>query len=267
MARHHWATSTPLLSSGQSYIATARVTAALLDATHGGDGDAWLDLCATWDDVGGSLIGGLLSPFPPVRSALGGLAGLRRAGGLDVVRTLLLPAVDLARERFAGEPGRLLIAGNAGHADIPLDAPGSGLMALLLAMLGQTVGWPVPQGGAGQLARCAGTTSRLAGWQAALLGRGRPHRGRPAPGAGRMPDRRGANEPARTVVADVGASRLYGGLVRAEDLPERTMRRMRRFGSTPRRSRSTGRSPGRCRGRAAPPYSRARSTSPTAWRR
>jgi phytoene dehydrogenase-like protein len=34
---------------------------------------------------------------------------------------------------------------------------------------------------------------------------------------------------ARAVLADVAAPRLYGGLVRAEDLPARTMRRMRGF--------------------------------------
>lgn len=38
------------------------------------------------------------------------------------------------------------------HADIPLSAPGSGLFGLLLAMLGQTVGFPVPEGGARRLA-------------------------------------------------------------------------------------------------------------------
>ena len=46
-----------------------------------------------------------------------------------------------------------LMAGSAGHSDIPLDATGSGLMALLMTMLAQTVGFPVPEGGAGQLTR------------------------------------------------------------------------------------------------------------------
>lgn len=47
---------------------------------------------------------------------------------------------------------RLLLAGNAIHADIPLDASGSGFLGLLLIMLGQTVGFPVPERGVGKLA-------------------------------------------------------------------------------------------------------------------
>ncbi len=35
----------------------------------------------------------------------------------------------------------------------PSRAPGSGLIGMLLAMLGQTVGFPVPEGGAGRLAQ------------------------------------------------------------------------------------------------------------------
>ena len=46
----------------------------------------------------------------------------------------------------------LMLAGNALHADIPLDGAGSGFLGLLLIMLGQTVGYPVPEGGAGRLA-------------------------------------------------------------------------------------------------------------------
>ena len=126
-------------------------TAAMLEGHRRGDGEAWLELCAQWDVIGPSIVGALLSPFPPVRHGLGGLARVRRAGGLDLVRTLLTPANELGRSRFAGVAPRLLLAGNAGHADIPLDAPGSGLMGLLMSMLGQTVGFPVPEGGAGRL--------------------------------------------------------------------------------------------------------------------
>ena len=104
------------------------VTASWLDDLHPGDGGAWMELCAQWDRIGRSLIGGLLTPFPPVKAALGGLVRLPRAGGLQLVRDLLTPAADLGRHRFGGEAPRILLAGNAGHSDIPLDAPGSGLM-------------------------------------------------------------------------------------------------------------------------------------------
>ena len=130
-----------------------QVTARLADAQHPGDGEAWLDLCAEWDAVGPALIDALLTPFPPVRPALRLLPRLRRAGGLGFVRDPAHPgrrarpaAASAARARPCSSPG------NAGHADIPLDAPGSGLMGLLMTMLGQTVGFPVPEGGAGRLA-------------------------------------------------------------------------------------------------------------------
>ena len=45
----------------------------------------------------------------------------------------------------------MLLAGNAAHADIPVDATGSTIMAWVLAMIGQSLGYPVPRGGAGRL--------------------------------------------------------------------------------------------------------------------
>ena len=204
------------------------VTAALLDRTHPGDGEAWLGLCDSWDAVGDALIGALLSPFPPVRAGIATALRLPRGGGLDFVRALLMPAADLTRQRFAGEPARLLLAGNASHADIPLNAPGSGLMALLLAMLGQTVGWPVPEGGAGNLTaalvrrfEAAGGTVRCS---AEVVEIEVAHRR--AVGV-RLAD--GERIPAAAVLADVAVPRLYGDLVRSEHLPARTMRRMRGF--------------------------------------
>lgn len=203
-------------------------TARLLDAQEPGDGEAWQQLCGTWDTVGDDVVAALLSPFPPVRHTLHLLSRLRRAGGLDLVQMLLTPASELGRLRFTGVAPRLLLAGNASHADIPLEAPGSGLMAYLLAMLGQTVGWPVPEGGAGHLAqalvhrmqsrggvvRCAAEVTRIE------IDRGR------VTGV-QLTD--GERVVAPVVVAAVVASALYGGLVRPEHLPARTMRRMRAF--------------------------------------
>src|SRR5690606_34003820 len=93
----------------------------------------------------------VLRPFPPLRAGAQLAGRIPRSGGLDLVRTLLTPAAELARSRFGGEAPGLLLCGNAGHADIPLDSPGSGLFGVLLAMVGQQVGFPVPRGGAGQL--------------------------------------------------------------------------------------------------------------------
>ena len=110
-----------------------------------------------------TLIDGLLTPVPAgPRRRSGCWPGCPRVGGLGFVRD---PAHARRRARAApasaASAPRLLLAGNAGHADIPLDAPGSGLMALLMTMLGQTVGFPAPEGGAGELT--AALARRLTG--------------------------------------------------------------------------------------------------------
>lgn len=52
---------------------------------------------------------------------------------------------------FREERGRALLAGMAAHAVVPLTAPASSSTALVLAMLGQSVGWPIVAGGTQQL--------------------------------------------------------------------------------------------------------------------
>jgi phytoene dehydrogenase-like protein len=216
------------------------VTAALADVQHPGDGEAWLDLCREWDHVGDALIGGLLTPFPPIRPVPRGLVGLKRAGGLRFVQTLLTPAADLARQRFQGAGPQALLCGNAGHTDIPLDAPGSGLMAILMSMLGQTVGFPVPRGGAGELTQALARRLRSKGGEVrcgAAVERidVREGRVRGVQTAG------GYVAVTRAVIAGVTAVQLYGaalpgredGLLRRDDVPSRVRRGMRRFGLDP----------------------------------
>ena len=205
------------------------VTARLMDHQHPGDGAAWIELCEQWDRIGDHLVGALISPFPPMRSGVAALARLRSVGGLGFVKTLLSPAMGLGRTGFGGESARLLLAGNAGHADIPLDATGSGLLGLLMTMLGQTVGFPVPEGGAGNLAQALARRIRSLGGEircSAEVTRVEVQSGR-AVGA-RTAD--GEYVAAgRAVVADVVAPNLYGRLLREEDVPARTTRAMRRF--------------------------------------
>lgn len=203
-------------------------TAAELDAYHSGDGDAWLALCRDWRRIGPALIEALLSPFPPVRAGLKTLARLPSVGGLDFVRTMLEPAATLASTRFGSEEARLLLAGNALHADIPMQASGSGLLGLLLTMIGQSHGFPVPQGGSGRLTQ-------------AMVERFRSRGGRIRTGtrvsrivtAGRRATgvitEDGELIPARAVIADVAVTALYGRLVPWEELPDRIRRRMARF--------------------------------------
>jgi phytoene dehydrogenase-like protein len=206
-----------------------QVTARMFDEQRPGDGDAWLDLCRLWDRVGDQVIRALLTPFPPLRASAALLARLPRLGGLDFLRTLLTPVADPSLWPFAGDGPRLLLAGNGGHSDIPLNAPGSGLMGLLMTMLGQTVGFPVPEGGAGRLAgalarrfearggevRCGVPAERI------VVESGRAVAVDAAEGLRIMAR--------RAVVAGVVAPILYGHLLAAGDVPRRAGRGMRRF--------------------------------------
>jgi len=204
------------------------VTATWFDDQHPGDGDAWLELCRQWDAIGERLIQGLLTPFPPVRATLGGLLRLPRAGGLPFVKDLLTPVTGLGRSRFGGEAPRIVLAGNAGHADIPLDAPGSGLMALLMSLMGQTGGFPVPEGGAGELTQALARRLRSAGGEIRCSS---PvdHLGTSG-GRVRTVHVDGETFTAeRAVVATVVAPKLYGDLLDAADVPARVQRGMRGF--------------------------------------
>jgi phytoene dehydrogenase-like protein len=241
-------------------------TAGLMEELHPGDGEAWLDLCATWDRIGDDVVHALLTPFPPVRAGLSALAHLPRVGGLGFVKEMLTPVTDVGRIRFGGEAPRILLAGNAGHADIPLDASGSALMGVLLTMLGQTMGYPVPKGGAGRLTQALASRVRALGGEILCDSEvvGVDVRSGSAVGV-RTADRRyGAKH---AVLADVLASHLFGGLVPLDDVPRACSAGCGPSSSTPGRSRSTGHWTARCPGgtsRRTPP---ARCTSPTPSRR
>ena len=199
-------------------------TAAALDELCPGDGAAWLRLCRVWDHIGSPIISALLDPFPPIRAGSRLAAGLPRAGGMQALRLLLVSVRRLGQEHFRGEAPRLLLAGNALHSDISPEGAGSGLMGLLLTMLGQTVGFPVPKGGAGQLTQAmarrfearGGTIATGAEVTSVVVRRGRAVAVRLADGT--------EVSAGRAVIADVSAPALYGGLVPLEELPARVRR-------------------------------------------
>ncbi|MGW9188259.1 phytoene desaturase family protein [Streptomyces rubiginosohelvolus] len=207
----------------------ARQTAKGLDAFAAGDGAAWLDLYDTWSSLGPDILRALFTPFPPVRATVRLAARLRAAGGLRLARTMILPVRRLGEEEFRGDGARLLLAGNALHADLGPEAAGSGGFGWLMSMLGQTYGFPVPVGGAGALT-------------SALVRRLERHGGVVRCGervdevvvrAGRavgVHTASGESVPAsRAVLADVSAPALYGHLVDARFLPDQLLRDMRRF--------------------------------------
>lgn len=204
-------------------------TAAGLETFGAGDGQSWEHLCHIWDLLGDPLLEALFTPFPPVRAAARLAARLRAGGGLRLARTMALPVRRLGEEEFTGEGGRLLLAGNALHADLAPEAAGSGGFGWLMSMLGQTHGFPVPVGGSGRLTdalvrrlerlgggvRCGERVTEV------VVRGGRAVGVRTAGGEGIVAR--------KAVLADVAAPDLYTRLVDAAELPGRVFDDLRRF--------------------------------------
>ncbi len=123
-----------------------------LDRLTPGDGQAWRALIAPYLKHGAAMRQTLLNGFPPLAGGLHLLGGLRVDGMLEFARLVLLSAETLATERFRGDTASAWLYGAAMHADVPPWEAGSAIAAFYLLFLGQLVGWPSPEGGAGNLA-------------------------------------------------------------------------------------------------------------------
>lgn len=126
-------------------------TAASVERFAPGDGEAWRELYRYWERAGGAFMDALLRPFPPVKGGAKLTAALGPVGLVRFGRFALLPVRRLAEETFRGDGAAWLLAGNALHADLTPDSAGGGLFGWVLCGLGQQYGFPVPEGGAGQL--------------------------------------------------------------------------------------------------------------------
>jgi phytoene dehydrogenase-like protein len=203
-------------------------TAASFDAFAAGDGEAWRRLYRIWRRAGPGILGALVEPFPPLRAG-GRLAAGLRGDLLRFARLALLPVRGLGEERFAGAGGRLILAGNALHADLTPESAFGGFLGWFLTVLGQDVGFPVPEGGAGRLTdalvrrleqrggsvTCEQRVSRI------LIRRGRAVGVRTEAGI--------EVEARRAVLADVAAPALYLDLLPRERVPAATLRDIRAF--------------------------------------
>jgi len=203
-------------------------TCASLDRFAPGDGDAWRDLYGLFDQATPAFLELLLDPFPPVRAVAKLAARLRVSRGAELARLALLSVRRMASERFRGEGGRLLLTGNAMHADVSPEAPGSGVYGFVLAGLAQQVGYPVPRGGAQAITDAL--VSRLTSYGGTIVCGAHVDRvivrnGR-AVGIEVAGDRVAAT---RAVLADTDVVALYRHLVGAAHLPARTMDRLNRF--------------------------------------
>ena len=204
-------------------------TARSVEAFGRGDGAAWERLAQEWQRLSPALLDALFTPFPPVRS---GARLLRTLGGADALRSARFAVLSMRRfagEEFAGQGAPLLFAGNALHTDLAPESPGSAIFGWLLAMLGQDVGFPAPEGGAGQLT--AALVSRMTVGGARLECGARVDRvdvrGGRAVGV-RLADGRTVAA-RRAVLADVTAPQLYRDLVGSEHLPARLLDDLDRF--------------------------------------
>ncbi len=204
-------------------------TAASLDAFAPGDGDAWKRLYRMWSRVEEPFMEAFTTPFPPVLAAAKLLSRLRIRGALHIARIALLPLRRFAEEYFRGAGGGLLIGANALHADLTPDTPGSAIFGLVLCGIGQHLGFPVPEGGAGRLTDALVARLRAAGGELHCGVRAEQVVVRAGRACGvRLAD--GRQLPARiAVVADVGAPQLYRELLAPGDAPARVLRELRHF--------------------------------------
>jgi len=93
-------------------------------------------LVAQWEALANEFLQPLLHvSYRPLLMARFGLLALRSAAGL-------------ATRCFRKEPARALFAGLAAHSMLPLEAPASAAIGLVLGIFGHAVGWPLPRGGA-----------------------------------------------------------------------------------------------------------------------
>lgn len=210
-----------------------RRTADALDRAHPGDGEAWLQLADAWDRWGVHMLEALLSPFPPVRAGVR-LAGAARSELLDLARLAILPVRRLGEERFHGPDPTLLLAGNALHADVTPEAAPSALLGWMLCGLAQTVGFPVPEGGADGIVTAL--LSRLSD-RGGTVRLGEPvERVELRDGRAQVVHTAGGPiEARRAVIAACDAQVLYDRLLRDEDVPvdyRAGLRRFQRSGAT-----------------------------------
>ena len=203
-------------------------TAASLDAFAPGDGDAWRELYGLWRRTGRHLLAAMATPMPPLRPGARLARELGPSGLVRFARTMLLPVRRLGEERFRGEGGRRLLAGTALHTDLAPEAAFSGFYGWFLAALGQEVGFPFPEGGAGRLTDALVRRLEARGGRVetgmrvteVLVRRGRAV-------AVRTP--KGDVDASRAVLADVDAPQLYIQLLAREHVPARLLDDLRRF--------------------------------------
>jgi phytoene dehydrogenase-like protein len=219
------------LDDGRSVLLhrDAEATAANLDTFAPGDGAAWMDLVERFESLREPLLAALFRPFPPIVPTARLLRELGTADALRFARFMLQPLRRWTEESFNGLGATTLLAGNALHTDLGPDSAGSAAYGWLLAMLGQTLGFPVPVGGSGNLSGALVRRLRDRGGEivcgarvdAVVVRGGAAVAVRTADGT--------SYDGRRAVIAAVDAPQLLTHLVGPEHLPARMVEDLRRF--------------------------------------
>ncbi|UQX89436.1 NAD(P)/FAD-dependent oxidoreductase [Jatrophihabitans telluris] len=205
-------------------------TAAGLETFGTGDGAAWTRLTEQFTQILDPLLAALFNPLPAIGPVTRLLRTLGTADALRLARMAAQPVRRMGEETFTGSGGGMLLAGNALHADLGPDGAGSALYGWLLCMLGQTVGFPVPVGGAGRLGEALDSRLRKSG---GTVRRQSPVEQLELDASGAVSGVRLAGgeriRARRAVLADVPAPILYRNLLDESVLPARMRADLDRF--------------------------------------
>lgn len=168
----------------------------------GQDGRAWATMLAPFIVRHEDFFNGILKPVRLPRHPL----LMARFGRLGLL------SADRVARRFDGDAARALLAGNAAHACLALDAPPSAAIGLVLAVAGHTVGWPCARGGSQAIADALAACARSGGCEI--------HTDVHVRSLADVPD-------ARAVLLDVTPRQLHA--IAADVLPAPYRRQLQRF--------------------------------------
>ena len=209
--------------------AEAGETAAALAEIEAADGAAWMELCEWWGRSGRRFLDALITPVMSVRPKLRFLRAAGIPGAFTAAKMSVESLESLALRRFTSDPARALFASAITHSDLSVSEAGSSPFAIVLAMIAQGAGMPVPVGGAGELARAMVSAVEDAGGTVecgrevtrVIVERGRAVGVETAGG-----ESLGAR---RAVIADTGPLALFRDLAGENEVPASYLDGLRRF--------------------------------------
>ena len=122
-------------------------------AALGSDGRTWVHLLRPFVDRPDDLFTDILRPLRWPRHPF-----LMASFGRVAVRSC-----ERVAQIFHDPLARALLAGNAAHSCLPLDAPGSSSFGLVLAIVAHAADWPYAKGGSQQIVEALATQARTCG--------------------------------------------------------------------------------------------------------